>query len=105
MMNTTACSAPVAEAPASRPTRIVVRRTGDASSRSKNPVWMSSAVSLPAVSPPKSTDCVIEAARRNASSDGTPSKPGTKSMALPIVELFTAAMNIGNSRPGSHTVG
>ena len=66
---------------------------------------MSVAVSLPAVSPPKSTDCVIDAGSRKSSSESTPWKPGRNCDGLPIVDVFTAAMNIGNSSPGSHTCG
>ena len=78
------------------------RDTGEASNRSKNPVWMSVAVSLPADRPPKSTDCVIDATSRKSSSERTGGNPGIE-VARPIVDVFTAAMNIGKNRPGSHT--
>ena len=88
------------DAPVSRPTRIDVRATGEASSRSKNPVWMSVAVSLPALRPPKSTDCVIDAGSRNCSSESTPSKPGRKSIALPIVERVHRRDEHREQQPG-----
>jgi hypothetical protein len=99
-----ACSAPVTAAPASRPTRIEVRATGETSSRSKNPVWMSVAVSAPAVRPPKSTDWVTDATSRKSRRLLTSGNSGMFT-ARPMEAVFTAAMNIGKIRPGSQTWG
>ncbi|CAB4803807.1 unannotated protein [freshwater metagenome] len=63
--------------PASRPMRMLTRLVGDASSRSKKPVSMSTASAAPPVTEPKMTPCNTLAAKVSARNESTFGKPGS----------------------------
>ncbi len=103
-MKNTACTAPRAMAPPSRPSRMAARDTGEETSRSKNPSWMSRARSAPPMMPPNSTPWMSVAGRRNCRNDSAGGNPG-RSTVRPSDAAFTAAMSRGNTRPGTQAAG
>ena len=103
-MKNNAWNAPNAAAPASRPTRMLTRDVGVASSRSKKPCSMSVASAVPPVTLPNSTPCTMLPAIAKSRKLSTFGKFGSRT-ARPNDELPSAAKNNGKTNDGMTSAG
>ena len=103
-MNTVAWTAPCTAVPARRPTRMNERDTGEDTSRSKKPSWMSRAMSLPPVVAPKSTPWMTVAASWKSRNECTFGNPGRR-VARWNAAVLRAANSSGKNRDGNSASG
>ena len=99
--NRSVCAIAMTTPPASRPIRIAVRETGEATSRSKKPPSMSSANAAPAVVPPIRMPCRIAPAMAKSRKLRTGGKPGMAPGAPENDAVKIAIRTSGKNRPGT----